>query len=112
MITDLDHAITTIKAAEENAQQLIIKAKEKEQEIVEEAHLLAKKQYADIIESAYKEAQVLKQSAKIEGEAEAKKLKELGYESLVSLKQISEEQINEAVMMIMERITNGNRSNE
>ena len=101
-------AILKVKDAELKAKEIIEKANQEIALLKEESREQIKKFQKDAIETAIKDAEILKKKYKTEGEAIASPIFESTERKVSSIKDIEENKLKSVVDMIVERIVNSN----
>lgn len=101
-------AIETVREAEEKAKALLQDASQTSKDSIHEAELFAEQEYKRILSEAKTQAEEIKRSAVEEGESIAKPILEKGIEEAKELSKLSDEKIDSAINIIIERIVNAN----
>ncbi len=99
-------AIEAVREAEQEANRMLQDATQTSRDIKKEAERLAEEKYQQILEEANREAEEIKQKALQEGEAVAKPILEKGMKESERLIALSDEDLSQAVNIIIERIVN------
>lgn len=101
-------AIISVKEAEEQAREMIEKAVQASKASKAEAIQGGEEEYSRIINEAEESARTIKEKALKEGEAASKPILENGISEASKIIDISDEKIDRAVNIIIERIVNAN----
>lgn len=101
-------AIKAVKEAEAEANKILQEANETSRNLKREGEALAEEKYRQIMEEAKREAEGIKEKALQEGEAIAKPIMEKGMKESEELAALSNEELDKAVNIIIERIVNIN----
>ena len=101
-------AIKEIKKVEEKADMLVKEAHQKSKEIISKATLQGEEQYNAIVGTAKESAQEIIDTAISSGEDEAKAIKLAGSEKCASILNLSNDKVDAAVKLVIERIVNIN----
>lgn len=104
-------ALDKVREAEQKARDLTAEAGQKARDIRRDAEMLAERKFKEIMAMGLKESEVLKEKAKLEGEALAKPILDGGMAKAKKLESLEGEDLSDAVNIIIERIVkaNGNR---
>ena len=97
-------AINEIKKAEEKAEMLIQEATTKSKEIIKEASIKAEEEYNKILSEANSTKKDILKKAEEEGNLKAEPILKQGEIEVEAIKNISDENKNKAINLIVERI--------
>ena len=101
-------AIEMVKSAEEKAAALLQEASQRSSNSIHEAEVFAEQEFKSIILEAKAQAEKIKKTAVQEGESIAKPIIEKGIGEAKELSKLSNEKIESAINIIIERIVNAN----
>lgn len=101
-------AIEKVKEAEVQANVIMQEANQNSRDSKKEAEILADEKYKQIIGEAEKEAKQIQEKALQEGEVESKPILEKGLIEAKKLEEITDQDLNSVVNIIIERIVNAN----
>ncbi|SHJ85398.1 V/A-type H+-transporting ATPase subunit G/H [Clostridium amylolyticum] len=97
-------AINEIRKAEEEADLLIKNAQEESREIIKQGNLKAEMSYDEIIKSAKSQSDNYFKKAETEGNLASEPILKLGREETEELLNVSQEKLQQAVKLVVERI--------
>lgn len=98
--------ISEIQKAEQYAKEIIVQANKDSKDIMSKATLQADEIHKKILESAKKEAEGFMQASIAEGNYEAEKLFAKGKQECEDIMAPSQDKIDKAVKLVIERIVN------
>jgi V-type sodium ATPase, G subunit len=101
-------AILKVKDAELKAKEIIEKANQEIVLLKEESREQIKKFQKDAIETAIKDAEILKTKYKTEGEAIASPIFKEAEQKVLAIKDVKEDKLESVIELIVERIVNSN----
>ncbi len=101
-------AILKVKDAELKAKEIIEKANQEIVLLKEETREQIKKFQKDAIETAIKDAEILKTKYKTEGEAIASPIFKEAEQKVLAIKDVKEDKLESVIELIVERIVNSN----
>lgn len=101
-------AILKVKDAELKAKETIEKASQEIALLKEETKERTKRFQKDAIETAIKDAEILKKKYKTEGEAIANPIFKEAEQKVLAIKDIKENKLESVIELIVERIVNSN----
>ena len=101
-------AILKVKDAELQAKEIIEKANQEISLLKKETKEKVKKFQKDAIETAIKDAEILKIKYKTEGEAIANPIFKKAEQKVLAIKNIREDELESVIDLIVERIVNSN----
>ena len=101
-------AIVSVKEAEEQVREMIEEAVQASKRSKAEAIQGGEEEYRKIVNEAEESARIIKEKALKEGEAASKPILENGISEASQIIDISDEKIDKAVNIIIERIVNAN----
>ncbi len=101
-------AIEKVREAEVQANVIMQEANQNSRDSKKEAEILADEKYKQIIREADREAKEIQEKALQEGEIESKPILEKGLIEAKKLEEITDQDLDSVVNIIIERIVNAN----
>lgn len=102
----VEDVLKLVRKAEEDAEKLIVDAKNKTSDILREAEKDAKKIIEDLEAEGNKEAQIIVDKVKKEGESEAKKIIDAEEKKAAKLEKESRKNLGDSVKIIIDSVLN------
>ncbi len=102
----VEDVLKLVRKAEEDAEKLIVDAKNKTADILSNADKDAKKIIEDLEDEGRKEAQIIIEKVKKEGESEAKKIIDTEEKKASKLEKESRKNLGDGVKIIVDSVLN------
>jgi len=104
----ITEALKDIKEAEDRAERLKYEAKLKAKELIKNSQVMAMEEYKKIVEEANIEAKAIIDKCIKDAELKSKPLRDAAEKNIREIQMVSEDKIDTAVNVVIERIVNFN----